>query len=77
MHNIVLGKLEIFQRLSNLPHVANQIFHTLPTTRHRCNLKVWSLAQSRGDGHLSLVTPEKVLSEYNEDFIFFIFFIFL
>jgi len=25
-------------------------------------------AQSRGDGHRSLVTPERVLSEYNEDF---------
>jgi len=33
----------------------------LPTTRHRCNL---------GDGHRSLVTPERVLSEYNEDLIF-------
>jgi len=30
---------------------------------------VWFLAQSRGDGHRSLVTPERVLSEYNEDFI--------
>jgi len=29
---------------------ANQISHTLPTTRHRCNLDVWALAQSRGDG---------------------------
>jgi len=28
------------------------------------------LAQSRGDGHRSLVTPERVLSEYNEDLIF-------
>jgi len=27
---------------------------------------VWALAQSRGVGHRSLVTPEKVLSEYNE-----------
>jgi len=26
---------------------------------------VWALAQSRGDGHRSLVTPERVLSEYN------------
>jgi len=24
-----------------------------------------------GDGHRSLVTPERVLSEYNEDLIFF------
>jgi len=32
-------------------------------------LIVWALAQSRGDGHRSLVTPERVLSEYNEDLI--------
>jgi len=50
---------------------ADQIFHTLPTTCHRCNLNVWALAQSRGDGHRSFVTPERVLSEYNEDLIFF------
>jgi len=31
----------------------------LPTTRHRCNLDVWALAQSRGNGHRSLVTPPK------------------
>jgi len=31
---------------------------------------VWTLAQSRGDGHRSLVTLERVLSEYNEDLIF-------
>jgi len=30
----------------------------LPMTRHRCNLKVWALAQSLGDGHRSLVTLE-------------------
>jgi len=30
----------------------------------------WALAQIRGDGHRSLVTPERVLSEYNEDLIF-------
>jgi len=28
------------------------------------------VAQSLGDGHRSLVTLEKVLSEYNEDLIF-------
>jgi len=33
----------------------------LPTTNYRCNLEVWSLAQSRGDGHHSLVTTERVL----------------
>jgi len=37
----------------------------LSTTRHRCNLDCVSL----GDGHRSLVTPERVLSEYNEDLI--------
>jgi len=37
---------------------ADQISHTLPTTRYRCNLEVWALAQSRGDGHRSIVTPE-------------------
>jgi len=42
---------------------ADQISHTLPATRHRCNLEVWALAQSRGDGH------RLVLSEYNEDLI--------
>jgi len=26
----------------------------------------------RGDGHRSLVTPERVLSEYNEDLNFFL-----
>jgi len=33
-------------------------------------LIVWALAQSRGDRHRPLVTPETVLSEYNEDLIF-------
>jgi len=42
----------------------------LPTIRHRCNLDVWALPQSRGDGDHSLVTPERVLSKYNEDLIF-------
>jgi len=49
---------------------ANQISPMLPTN-HRCNLDVCILAQSRGDEHHSLVTPERVLSEYNEDLIFF------
>jgi len=35
-------------------------------------LDEWALAQSRGDGHRSLVTPERILSEYNEDLIFLI-----
>jgi len=50
---------------------SDQISHTLPTTRHRCSLNVWALAQSRVDGHRSLVTPERILNEYNEDLIFF------
>jgi len=33
-------------------------------------LMVWALAQSCGNGYRSLVTLERVLSEYNEDFIF-------
>jgi len=39
---------------SNLSHVANDS----------------PLVQSRWDEHRSLVTPERVLSEYNEDLIF-------
>jgi len=31
---------------------------------------VWALAQSGGIGHRSLVTPERILSENNEDLIF-------
>jgi len=34
-------------------------------------LIVWALAQSRRIGHRSLVTPERVLSEYNKHVIFF------
>jgi len=33
--------------------------------------KVWTLAHSREEGHRSLVTPERVLSEYNEELIYF------
>jgi len=33
----------------------------LPMTCYRCNLDVWALVQSRGDGHCSLVTPERVI----------------
>jgi len=39
---------------------SDQISQLLPTTRHRCNIDVWGLAQSYGDGHRSLVTPERV-----------------
>jgi len=52
---------------------ADQISHTLPTTCHCYNLDVWTLAQSCRDRHCSLVTPERVLSEYNEDLIWNIF----
>jgi len=45
--------------------------NTLPTTRHRCNIDVWALVQCCRDGHRSLVTPEKVLNEYNKDLTFF------
>jgi len=48
----------------------DQISNTLPTTRHRCNLEVWALAQSRRDWYRSLVIPETLLSEYNKDLIF-------
>jgi len=35
--------------------------------------EVWdSNSEPRGDRHRSLVTPERVLSEYNEDLIFFL-----
>jgi len=37
-------------------------------------LIVWALAQSRGDGHRSLVTPKRELSEYNEDLIMIFFY---
>jgi len=40
-------------------------------TRYRCILKVWVLVQRLGDGHCSLMTLERVLSEYNEDLIFY------
>jgi len=36
---------------------------------HPCNLDVWALVQCRGVGHRSLVTPERVLNEYNIDII--------
>jgi len=38
---------------------ADQISHTLPTTRHRCNRDCVGLDAKRGDGHHSLVTPPK------------------
>jgi len=47
---------------SNLPHVTNGSPPLQPC--------VWSLAQSREDGHRSLVKPERVFNEYNNDLIF-------
>jgi len=38
---------------------ADQTSYTLPTAHNRCNLEVWALAQSRRDGHRSLVTPKR------------------
>jgi len=35
---------------------------------------MWTLAQSCGDGHRSLVTPERVFSEYNEELTFYFLF---
>jgi len=55
------------ERYGEFKPQAEQISHTLPTTRHCCNVDVWDLAQSCGDGHRS---SERVLSEYNEDLIF-------
>jgi len=49
----------------------DEISHTLPMTYHRCNLNMQALAQSLGDGHRSIVTLERVLSEYKEDLIFY------
>jgi len=45
---------------------------TFPTLATVATLIVWALAQSRRDGNHSLVTPERVLSEYNENLIFLI-----
>jgi len=54
--------------------LADQISHTLSTTRHRCNLDVWALAQSRGVGHRSLVTPEiRVLASIMKILFFFMY----
>jgi len=42
-----------------------------PTCPPPCYATVWALAQSRGDGHRSLVTSESIFSECNEDLFFF------
>jgi len=49
--------------------LTGQMAQVVRANCHRCNLDVWALAQSRGDGHRSFVTPERALSEYNEDLI--------
>jgi len=48
---------------------SHTLYQRLATT---ATLIIWGLAQSRGDEHRSLVTPERVLSEYNEDLIIFV-----
>jgi len=40
----------------------------LPTTRHRCNLYVWPLAQAAKS---ALATPGRVLSEYKDLILIF------
>jgi len=35
----------------------------LPTARHHCNLKVWTLLQGCGDGLCSFVTPERLFQK--------------
>jgi len=52
-----------FPSRSNPPHVANDSPLLQPW--------VWALAQSHGDGHRSLVIPERVLCEYYEDLFLF------
>jgi len=50
---------------------ADQISLILQMTRHRYNFDVWRPgATPRRDGYHSHETPERVLSEYNEDLIF-------
>jgi len=49
----------------------DQISYTLPTSRDRCYFEVWALAQSCGVAHRSIVTLERILSEYNKDLIFY------
>jgi len=47
---------------------ANQISSTsCQRLTTAATLMCGALAQSRGDGHRSFVTPERVLSDYNED----------
>jgi len=47
----------------------------LPTTRHCCNLEMWTLGTKSRRWAPLLVTPTRVLSEYNEDLISFCYFL--
>jgi len=47
----------------------DQISHTLPTTRHRCNLDCVGLGEAAVMDTAHSI-PGRVLNEYNEDLIF-------
>jgi len=68
----IVKRLLLLREVSSFKSRADQISYKLPTTRHRCNLEVWALAQSFRDEHRSLVTPERELSKYNENLIFYL-----
>jgi len=53
-----------FTRGMGFTSQANQISHTLPTTRHRCKLDAWALEQSRRVGHHPLMTPKRVFIKW-------------
>jgi len=57
---------EVWVQILSEPIISPTRCQRLATT---ATFEVWGLAQSRGDGHRSLVTPGTVLSEYNEDLI--------
>jgi len=59
------------QLTGRIAQVVRRISHTLPTTRHRCNLGCVGLgAKPRRWTPLTRDT-RKILSEYNKDLIFF------
>jgi len=66
-----------FDRFASIGTVMHYILVISLWFSHRCNLEVEALVQSHGDGHLSLVIPESVLSQYNEDMILIFFVILL
>jgi len=55
LNSVIFGLFSFYQNIQRLATAAT--------------FDVWALAQSRRDGHCSLVTPERILSEYNEDLI--------